>query len=152
SPVPDCRPSAWSARWSLPGSRRCCSNDSCPSLRRDACGFLPSCLQLLEHQRGIDETNVRKCLRIVAERLAIVRIELLGIQANVVGVAEQLFEQADGLRQPARSSQSLDRPEAGDAEPPFAAGQTIQACFVAEDEQAAPKPPQHLFHGRAHTS
>src|SRR5689334_5917093 len=73
---------------------------------------------------GADEGQVGERLREVALLLA-GAADLLGVQAEVVGVGEHLLEGEPGLVEPAGPDQRLDVPEGADGEGPLVAAQPV---------------------------
>src|SRR5690606_7357048 len=82
-------------------------------------------IRLFQRQRGGDETDMREGLREVADRRLGVQLEFLRIQPDVVGVTEQLIEQALRLVAIAQSREVIHQPEAADAKQVFAAAHAI---------------------------
>src|SRR3954454_20314420 len=66
---------------------------------------------LLQFERGIDKREVRKALRKVAEEVAALRVDLLGVEADVVRELQELFHQADGRISPPEDRERFDQPE-----------------------------------------
>ena len=65
----------------------------------------------LDRDRGVDEGEVAESLGEVAEELTCVRIDLFCVEAEVVGEAEQLFHEADGVVPSADERQCFGEPE-----------------------------------------
>src|SRR5258708_2309696 len=94
---------------------------------------------LVDGERGVDEADVRVRLGKVAQRSARLRLDLLGVEADVVGEAEQrleiflrFFERAAAERE------ELRRPEAADAESALAARE--RPVVAAEEATAEAEP------------
>ena len=84
---------------------------------------------------GADQRQMRKGLREVAEQLA-ARTDLLGVEAEVIGVGEHLLEGESRLGGAPGAGKRLDVPEAADRERAFVAFETVGrgGRVVAEDE------------------
>ena len=72
-----------------------------------------------EHERCVDDTDVRKRLREVPEGCAGVWVYLLSEEIHVVRVREEVFERLCGTFHVATAGLALYRPEAEDAEGAF---------------------------------
>src|SRR5205807_1184066 len=70
--------------------------------------------------RGANQRQVAEGLRKVAQRLAR-RPDLLGVQAQVVGVGEHLLEDVASLVEPTGTGQGIHIPERADGEGPLRA-------------------------------
>src|SRR3954470_2307471 len=73
---------------------------------------------------GADQREVREGLGEVAELLA-GRPDLLGVQAEVVGVGLHLLERQAGVVEPAGAREGLDVPERADREGALVAPQAV---------------------------
>src|SRR3712207_111529 len=72
----------------------------------------------VEVEGGADEGQVGEGLREVAQRLA-AGTDLLGVEPEVVGVAEHLLEDEPGFFEPTRARERLDEPERAQVECPL---------------------------------
>src|SRR5215203_2438896 len=89
----------------------------------------------VEVEGGADEGKVREGLGEVAQSFA-TRPDLLGVEAEVVSVAEHLLEDEPGFIEPARAGERLDEPERAQAERAFRPHEAVRRLLnvVAEDE------------------
>ena len=76
---------------------------------------------------GVDEPDVGECLWEVAEQLTGGGVDLFGEQADVVGEADEAFEERACPVQFADLGQALDEPERADGEGSFAAFEAVSA-------------------------
>src|SRR5687768_9062726 len=91
-----------------------------------------------DRERGVDQADMGEALREIAQRRAAVGIDLLAEQAEIAGVAEQVFEEPFGLIEIAAAREVVDRPEAADAEGAFV--RTTLAATVAIEQPVRAKP------------
>src|SRR5262245_61930403 len=80
---------------------------------------------VVEVDRGGDQGQVAERLREVAQLLP-GAADLLGVQAQVVGVGEHLLEDQPRLIQPPRAGQRVDVPERAQREGALVAGQPVR--------------------------
>src|SRR5215207_2359999 len=83
----------------------------------------------IEVNGGAYEGEVGKGLGEVAQRLA-PRPNLLGVEAEVVGIGEHLLQGEAGLVEAASLRQALDEPEGAEAEAPLVAPETVWGGFL----------------------
>src|SRR5262249_9656615 len=105
-----------------------CTDGCCPS--RAGASICPAGEGPVEVEGGADQCQVRERLREVAQGLA-ARPGLLGVQPQVVAVAQHLLEQQPGLGQASRvdppsPGQGLDQPEAAHVERPLHPRQPVR--------------------------
>src|SRR5258708_26021060 len=104
---------------------------------------------LVDGERGVDEADVRVRLGKVAQRRARLRLDLLGVEADVVGEAEQRLEIfLRFLERAAAEREELRRPEAADAESALAARE--RPVVAAEEAAAEAEPLADARPGAAH--
>ncbi len=106
-----------------------------PDRRNDWIGVVlaETALGLLQIHGTIDQSDVRECLWIVSHRHFIVRIDLLGEQAQASGVGKQAFEERAGLHHAPLHRKVIDEPEGADRKGSLVTGQSV-AGEVAVDE------------------
>lgn len=90
-----------------------------------------------------------ECLREVAEVLASGRIDLLGVQTDVIGAMEEALESVVGFVEAADASQRLDEPEGADDESSFRPNETVRPV-VAIDEVVDSEFASYAIHGADH--
>src|SRR3954468_7245440 len=94
--------------------------------------------QMRQHvERGRDEREVGERLREVPEQALLLRVVLLGEEADVVREADQLLEQRMRLAVPAEKLVAVDEPERTGEEDAFASGEPVDAVVlraIAKDE------------------
>src|SRR5437763_5587667 len=90
-------------------------------------------LRLRDGPGCIHEADVTEGLREVAQQLVARRIYLLGEQANVIRIANRLFEGLPGLLDLPGQCLRLGKPERAEQECSFFASQSI-GCAVAVDQ------------------
>src|SRR3954447_1824590 len=97
--------------------------------------------QMREHvERGRDEREVRERLWEVPEQAVLLRVVLLGEEADVVCEADQLLEQRMRLVVPAEQLVAVDEPEGAREKDTFARGEPVDAvvaCAVPQNEAVA---------------
>src|SRR4051812_16163441 len=107
-----------------------------------------SCMRLsplperpVEVEGSADQGQVGEGLREVAQRLA-GRTDLLGVEPEVVGVAEHLLEDEAGIFEPSGARQGLDEPERAKVEGALLAHEAVGGLLdvVAEDEAVGDQP------------
>src|SRR5262249_34736708 len=91
-------------------------------------------LRLGEGQGGVDEADVRERLREVAQEGAASGVDLLGVEADVVGEGQEVVEPLAGRPELPHPRQHLDRPEAAESEGRLAAGQAVRPRRIAIEE------------------
>ena len=82
-----------------------------------------------------DQCQVGEGLREVAQVGAGLGVDLLGVEADIVGMAQEAVEQGAGVIRPIQDQEGIDQPEAGDQECALAAVQAVVA-MIAIDQVA----------------
>jgi hypothetical protein len=87
-----------------------------------------------EHERCVDDTDVRKRLREMPLSRTCLGVYLLSEEAHVVRVREEVFERLCGTFHVATAGLALYSPEAADAEGAFTRRESVVGpCLVAVD-------------------
>ena len=124
--------------------------------------MLPPPEGAIEVERGADQSEMRKGLREIAERLAL-GAGLFGVEAEVIGVAEHAFEEEARFVKPrgiglTRASECFDEPEGAHVEGALFAGETVDARLrrvsidqAVADESAIARVGEDGFDGADHS-
>src|SRR5215217_7620257 len=109
----------------------------------------PSVERTVEGDGGVDQRQVGEGLGEVAQLLAGLA-DLLGVQAQVVGVGEHLLQGQPGLLQAAGAGQGVHVPEGADREGPLVAAQAVGGGgrVVAVDQAVGDQLAVHRVQGR----